>query len=262
MLSLTGKTRRNRKYILEEKAVFFEALERTGRVAGAAQEAGIASMIGYQRARKAGVDTTRFARERRENYRRLRADGVHQSEAARRVGVDIRTARDWDQGIRRSQNRRIYPDGRVIDYNSAMTTVLAPASTTAAAVEAVFDPRYLSLPEREKVRDLTAAGASRCRGTSAPGEGSEATRTDKVASVRAGQAAHPLVTRTDLPRFGQGTSDRCGDACVTRDRGPRSAGALGRRSHHRGPEQVGDRHLGGAHHPVCDVGASARRAQR
>jgi IS30 family transposase len=50
--------------------------------------------------------------------------------------------------------KRIYPDGRVIDYKSGVTTSLP--SVPAEAIHA----RYLSLPERETIRDLTATGES------------------------------------------------------------------------------------------------------
>jgi len=160
MSSLTGEPRRNRIYTPGEKTIFLAALERTGRVALAAAEAGIGHSIGYQWARIAGVETTRLDRERRETYRVLRRDGVHQAEAARRVGVHARTAQDWDQGIRHSQNRRVYPDGRIIDYNSGVTTVSSGIISTIAALEAVIDVRYLSLVERERIRDATAIGAS------------------------------------------------------------------------------------------------------
>lgn len=161
MSSLTAKVPSRRRYTLEEKATFFHELERTGRVPLAADAAGISSNTGYQWASKAGVEAKRAGRERRENFKQLRADGIHRTEAARRVGVNIRTARDWDQGIRKSGNRRIYPDDRVIDYTSGVTSYISSAAaTTLAALEAVIDPRYLSLQEREKIRDLIAAGSS------------------------------------------------------------------------------------------------------
>lgn len=120
MSSLTGRARRNRKYTVQERAAFFEALGRAGRVAGAADEAGIASIIGYQWARKAGVDTTRFARERRENYRQLRAlvvDHLSMSRIAAGLGVAWHTVNDavLSEGHRRLINDPTRFDGvRVI----------------------------------------------------------------------------------------------------------------------------------------------------
>ncbi|MFF2029908.1 helix-turn-helix domain-containing protein, partial [Arthrobacter sp. NPDC058192] len=80
--------------------------------------------------------------------------------------MNIRTARDWDHGIRKSSNRRIYPDGRVIDYKRGVTSFAAPSGVMAmpvpgiAALEKPIDPRYLSLEDRERIRDLQAAGTS------------------------------------------------------------------------------------------------------
>ena len=160
MSSLTGEPRRNRTYTPDEKEVFFAALARTGNMRQATDDSGISYSTGYQWAKKTGVETARFARERRETFAQLRRDGVHQAEAARRAGVHARTARDWDQGIRRSSNRRIYPDGRIIDYNSGVATAPSGIISTITALEAVIDARYLSLVERERIRDAAATGAS------------------------------------------------------------------------------------------------------
>ena len=68
---------------------------------------------------------------------------------------------DWDQGIEHANNRRVHPDGRIVDY----TKEVAPLSETRQRlllplVERQLDPRYLSLPDRERIRDLSATGAS------------------------------------------------------------------------------------------------------
>ncbi len=176
----------------------------------------------------------------------LRRTGVHRSAAARQSGVSIRTARDWDQGIRKTNNRRIYPDGRVIDYKRGVTTFI-PA--TVSALEAVIDARYLSLPERENIRDLTATGASiraiaKLIGRSPPGvasqrdrhghlralcrapgrsaaptaaEGLEVSGPASTAQLRERETGDPLVSRTYQSWFDQGVSRGSGDACVTRD---------------------------------------------
>jgi IS30 family transposase len=81
--------------------------------------------------------------------------------------VHPRTAQDWDQGIRNTGNGRLYPDGLHIDYTSGvrtMTTATDGANTTPsselAALEKPIDARFLSLQERESIRDLHASGAS------------------------------------------------------------------------------------------------------
>jgi IS30 family transposase len=161
MSSLAGESRPNGRYTLEEKVTFLEESERTGSVAAATAAAGIAHNIGYQWARKAGVELKRAIRGRRESSRQLRSDGARRAEAARQVGVNCRTAQDWDQGIRHTQNRRLYPDGRVIVYNGGMNSPRSSAAvTTLTTLEAVIDPRYLSLPQRKWIRDLIAIGAS------------------------------------------------------------------------------------------------------
>ena len=79
--------------------------------------------------------------------------------------MNIRTARDWDQGVRKTTNRRIYPDGTVINYKQGVTSFDTPAGSVRAApgiaaLEKPIDPRYLSVQEREKIRDMAAAGAT------------------------------------------------------------------------------------------------------
>ena len=120
--SLTKQSRRQRSYTVEEEATFLDVLERIVSVAAAANAAGVTASIGYQWANKAGVDLKRAGKERRERYRTLRAGGACRAETARQVGVSYRTAQDWDQGIRHTQNRRMYPHGRVIEYDSGMTS--------------------------------------------------------------------------------------------------------------------------------------------
>lgn len=155
MSHLTSEPSRRRKYTSEQKAQFFAIFERLGSVSAAAREAGFPIVTCYQWLVKAGVEVRRVGRERREEYFRLRADGVHRRDAALRVGVNVRTAADWDQGIRHSRNRRVYSDGRVIDYNNGVTTMTVPGASAAS-----IDPRFLSIEEREAIRDMTAAGAS------------------------------------------------------------------------------------------------------
>jgi IS30 family transposase len=108
----------------------------------------------------------------REEYFRLRNAGIGRQEAARKANVHVRTARDWDKGVRKSHDRRIYPDGRIVDYNKGVTTKTikaVPAGTgrfvplppiPLSALEKSISPRFLSLAERETIRDMVAAGSS------------------------------------------------------------------------------------------------------
>lgn len=82
-------------------------------------------------------------------------------DAAARIGVSERTARDWDGGVRKTRDARIYPDGRRVDYKSGVTThvdVLRSPSIT--ALEAELHPRFLTLVERETIADLRREGSS------------------------------------------------------------------------------------------------------
>jgi hypothetical protein len=47
----------------------------------------------------------------REDFLRVRKTGVSLPEAGRTPGVRHRTAQEWDCGMRKSNGRRIYPDG-------------------------------------------------------------------------------------------------------------------------------------------------------
>ncbi|WP_411733671.1 IS30 family transposase [Paeniglutamicibacter sp.] len=98
---------------------------------------------------------------------RLRSAGATQEEAAAASGANVRTGRDWENGVRRSRNKRIYPDGRTVDYKQGVTTTYSVDGSAfkapfpgLAALEKPISDRYLSLPEREQIRDLLVAGSS------------------------------------------------------------------------------------------------------
>ncbi|MEU9635705.1 IS30 family transposase, partial [Streptomyces tendae] len=59
----------------------------------------------------------------RDEYERLRAAGVARRVAARRVGVNERTAKDWDWGVKKSGTTRTYADGRRVDYTTGTVTM-------------------------------------------------------------------------------------------------------------------------------------------
>jgi IS30 family transposase len=86
---------------------------------------------------------------------------VHRRQAAGQVGVSLRTAGDWDRGIRHTGSRRIYPDGRIVDYKRDVTSTTARDTLrTLEVLEKPIDGRFLSLRERETIRDLHGSGAS------------------------------------------------------------------------------------------------------
>ncbi len=92
----------------------------------------------------------------RDEFERLRGEGVRRAEAARVVGVNIRTARDWDHGVHKTGNSRVHPDGRRVDYTTGMITMVL----SMAKVEKVLDRRFVSLAERETITDLRREGLS------------------------------------------------------------------------------------------------------
>ena len=109
---------------------------------------------------QAGIDVKLAQRARRTEYFRLRADAVPQQEAAQRVGLNIRTAVDRDQGIRHANNRRVRPDGRIIDYNTSVTALSDSHIRLTPAQLKPIASRYLSLVDREAIRDLSGTGMS------------------------------------------------------------------------------------------------------
>ena len=157
--------RTRRRYSQAEKAALFEAFERLGNARAAARELDLPFLTSYQWLVAAGVDVGALRRQRqnlvRELYFRLRDSGVHRVDAAKQAGVHIRTAQDWDRGIVKKAHSRVFPDGQVIYYNKSVTVPERLIDGVRISVlEKVLDPRFLSLVEREKIRDLQAQGLS------------------------------------------------------------------------------------------------------
>jgi IS30 family transposase len=157
------------KYTPEQKKEFFSVLNRVGSVTLAAAELGINVNTCFRWASTAGIASRPLGHGRRDEFVRLLGTGVSRRDAARILGVPRGTAREWDLGIRKSGGRRIYPDRRVVDYNRGVTSSAASASPSGTSpapplavsvLEQVIDPRYLSLHERETIRDLLAVGKS------------------------------------------------------------------------------------------------------
>lgn len=148
-------------YRSADKAALLAAFERLENVSAAARELGLNAGTCNSWLLAAGIDPKRRSRRRRAEYFRLRADGVPRRDAARAVQVNLRTAIDWDQGIVHANNRRVYPDGRVVDYNKIVTLPTdAPPSTALPTLNLKLSSRFLSLLERERIRDLSATGTS------------------------------------------------------------------------------------------------------
>ncbi|MFI5634835.1 hypothetical protein ACIA8E_36910 [Streptomyces sp. NPDC051664] len=126
----------------ELKKLFFERLHAVGSVSPVARELGLNLNTAFTLARKAGMNYGHLGHPGREEYLKLRARGVSRREAAERVGAHPRTALDWDRGIRKSSNSRIYPDGRRVNYTTG-TVTMSGVITTAPA-------RPVSLKSLEK----------------------------------------------------------------------------------------------------------------
>ena len=167
---LTMQRTAPRKYSAAQKADFLRVATERMNISAAARELGIHRPTAYAWARKAGLFTTeaRKVSPRRDEFLRLRVGGLTRGEAAAGVGADSRSAADWDKGITIIHRGRVYPDGRVVRYPEPTMTGMKLARTARAIggqvdldhVEKIVHPRYLSLLEREQLRDLHATGMS------------------------------------------------------------------------------------------------------
>jgi IS30 family transposase len=142
-------------------AVFTE----TGSVNTAAKAVGVAHSTARKILVEAGlVVAARQVRGKpgqRARFFDLLDEGWPTTRAAREVGVNERTARDWRAGIRQVGNTRVYPDGTVHDYTTG-TRYTQPVKTPAAHQSPVRDGesagRYLRLADRLVIADGLAAG--------------------------------------------------------------------------------------------------------
>jgi IS30 family transposase len=167
---LAMQRRAPRRYAAQEKADFLRLAAERMNISTAARDTGIHRPTAYAWARKAGIFTSeaRKVNPRREEFLRLRAEGLTRREAARRVGADNRSATDWDKGITIIHRGRVYPDGRVVRYPQPTISTVKPArpkrhiggTVDLNRVEEVIDSRYLSLLEREHLKDLYSTGLS------------------------------------------------------------------------------------------------------
>ena len=153
-----GSTRAARRGV--DPAVVVAVFDATGSVNAAAKASGIC----HASARRVLVDKGLISNDRqpygkpqaRARFLELLELGWSASRAAREVGVHIRTARDWRDGIRKIGDTRIRPDGTVIHYaDSARYT--QPVTITPDAGAPVINSRYLSLPDRLAIADGLAA---------------------------------------------------------------------------------------------------------
>ena len=119
---------------------------------GSVNQAAKANNISHGRARQLLVDKGLVDRQRqvrgraqaRARFFELLAAGSSSASAAREVGVHVRTARDWRDGVRKVNNTRIRPDGTVITYGGS-GRYNQPMTHTFDAQPPAINSRYLSL---------------------------------------------------------------------------------------------------------------------
>lgn len=146
----------------EKKKLFLALLAEVGSVAVAADQLGLSRNTCYPWAKQAGMASKRPAHPGKQQYLKLREQGMTQRSAAAEVGVNPRTARDWDHGVTKTGSSRHYPDGRFVDYTTGETKIVPmnPSVPVAGVVPEMVSPRLLSLSEREQIADLRRAGWS------------------------------------------------------------------------------------------------------
>lgn len=207
-----------RTYTAQDKAEFFRRLALNPNVSAVARELGFVRVTCYKWAHQAGIFTGKDVTAQREEFLRLRAEGLSRAQAAARVGVDKRRAQDWDKGIRQFYGGRVYPDGRVVRYGQAgiLANVKTPRTAYTRGVpddlqrlERPISDRYLSLEEREQIHDLHVRGDSvraiaRALNRAPSTIGRELTRNTATAAGYLPYAAHRLaVARRPRPRQGK-----------------------------------------------------------
>lgn len=135
----------------------------TGSINQAAKSCGVAHSV----ARRILVDERLVSEARqlvgkaeaRRRFLELVGLGWSTARAARDVGVNERTGRDWRDGIRKIGNKRVHSDGTVMDYGRGARYSL-PVKTTRGGGPAAISNRYLSLPDRLVIADGRLTGQS------------------------------------------------------------------------------------------------------
>ena len=160
-----GSTRAGRRGV--DPAVVVAVFDATGSVNAAAKASGIS----HASARRVLVDKGLISNDRqpygkpqaRARFLELLELGWSASRAAREVGVHIRTARDWRDGIRKVGNTRTAPGRHGHLFNVRLRAVHTAGDHHAPPASAlpVIDSRYLSLPDRLAIADGLAAPARR-----------------------------------------------------------------------------------------------------
>ncbi len=140
--------------------------DKTGSVNQAAKAVGVSHSVARRILVDAGlVDAAKAVYGKagaKARFLELLSSGWSSARAAREVGVHVRTARDWRDGVRKTGNKRVRPDGTVVDYTTGTTTRYEqPVNIAVTAAEpAVIHARYLSLTDRIAIADGLAVSMS------------------------------------------------------------------------------------------------------
>jgi IS30 family transposase len=139
----------------------------TGSIKAAAKASGIADSTARRVLVAEGlVDEAPKPRNKVQAKRRfleLVDSGWSARRAAREVGVNERTGRDWRDGIRKGRNTRIHPDGTVVDYTTGSRYTSAVMTTQLDSAARPISERYLSLQNRLAIADGLLTGQSLTR---------------------------------------------------------------------------------------------------
>ncbi|MBB2997458.1 IS30 family transposase [Paeniglutamicibacter cryotolerans] len=171
---------------------FLTTLARVGSVTVAAREVGVEPSQGASWARAAGIRNIPRLSGQRDQYLALRREGMPQKTAVAATGAKRKNAARWEQALMPVIDRLDTPNLSSDAYKQEVTTLVcetpaletclpvlevrvpdSPASLDPGNLEPALIPeiplevleatnstRYLSLPERETIRDMLQAGAS------------------------------------------------------------------------------------------------------
>lgn len=139
-----------------DSAAVVAVFEATGSINQAAKANGISHALARRLLVDEGlVSHDRQARgkaEARTRFFELLESGWSVARAARDVGVNERTARDWRDGIRKIGTTRVYPDGTVVDYRTGDRYIACVNTSDVSAVKPI-STRYLCLQDRLVIAD-------------------------------------------------------------------------------------------------------------
>jgi len=142
-----------------DRDVIVAVFDKTGSINQAAKACGVSHSVARRILVEEGLVSSAKIRpngkpEAKRRFLDLIAAGWSTARAAREVGVNKRTARDWCKGIRRVGNTRIYPDGWVVDSGRGTVYKVPVTSVNCDDVDrpAISD-RYLSVEDRIVIAD-------------------------------------------------------------------------------------------------------------